>query len=1022
MTIRNLHFVSHTHWDREWYLTYQQFRLKLVHLMDNLLALLNTDPGYQHFMLDGQTIVLDDYLSIRPENELEIRKFVQNGRLLIGPWYTMPDEFLVSPEAITRNLLQGSRATSRFGLCMKVGYIPDTFGHIGQMPQILRGFGIDKACVQRGLSDEPCELWWEGPDGSRVLLAYLRNGYSNAAGLPTLEPDRFITEIDNLVKSLLPYTATDQILLMHGTDHMEPPWNTSHLIAYAKSHLKDYHSTHSTLPVYLNTVQSFIQNNEVAIPTVKGELRSPKRHPLLTGVLSTRIWIKQRNHACESLLEKWAEPFSTWANYIKDPTRGTSQSLRPLPELSNNIINPAPILQHAWRILMECQSHDSICGCSIDQVYEEMRPRFDQVEQIGEEITRQSLEVLSASINTTHNKLENGSFLTIPIIVFNPNPGPRTDYVTLKIDLPSEVDHFEIIDENEVRTTYQITGSDSRELINVVMDRAEIIAGLAMIHDGRVAGMVIRSLNYRREGDQLHIDVELVETGEPDISLWNRGMQEFNNLTADMQLNKFVIHARSPAVTSLMFIARDVPAFGYRTYWLRGFTPSTADSKKLLKLNRAVQILMPIARRITQLSFVNKRLSQPRAHIKTDKPYLMTNEFFIVEASPRDGTLTITDQRSGMTYPGLNRIVDGGDCGDEYNFSPPFNDTIISPSLQDVQIIHGSVQLILHLTFLLKLPRELSPDRHSRSRDHIYLPIQMQVTLTKGVPRVDIHADIENYGRDHRLRVHFPVPFKPYHVYYDGHFEILERGVHLPIYDDAWVEQPRPERPQRLFTDVTDGVQGLMIANRGLPEIEVSENDMGNTEIMLTLLRCVGWLSRDDTSTRKGHAGPMIPTPGAQLPGTYSFDYAIIPHSGSATGIFPSTLPLDQAWDFNNPLRAVSTSIHNGQLPCSNSFIRTLSTVKKPYRDKGLPNSPEMQNLYVISTVKTAEDGSGCIVRGYNIGPELLEVTLVPWRYFDHAEKLNLSETTVAVLNPGSDGEVTFPVRQHEIVTVKFMD
>ena len=134
--MNTLHLISHTHWDREWYQTFQQFRLHLVHMIDGLLYILDTDPQYQHFMLDGQTIVLEDYLQIRPEREADLRKYIQNGRILIGPWYLMPDEFLVSPEAIIHNFLEGDRIARQFGPKMMVGYIPDTFGHIGQMPQI----------------------------------------------------------------------------------------------------------------------------------------------------------------------------------------------------------------------------------------------------------------------------------------------------------------------------------------------------------------------------------------------------------------------------------------------------------------------------------------------------------------------------------------------------------------------------------------------------------------------------------------------------------------------------------------------------------------------------------------------------------------------------------------------------------------------------------------------------------------------------------------------------------------------
>ena len=189
--MRNIHVVSHTHWDREWYLSFQSFRLKLVHLVDELLDLLEKDPHFKFFMLDGQTIALDDYLAMRPKKEALLRKHIRNGRILIGPWHILPDMYLVGPELHIRNLLQGDRTARRFGSKMMVGYIPDPFGHPGQLPQILRGFGIETACLWRGLDEEPTEFWWEAPDGSRVLMAYLRDGYGNGASLPAGNPPAF---------------------------------------------------------------------------------------------------------------------------------------------------------------------------------------------------------------------------------------------------------------------------------------------------------------------------------------------------------------------------------------------------------------------------------------------------------------------------------------------------------------------------------------------------------------------------------------------------------------------------------------------------------------------------------------------------------------------------------------------------------------------------------------------------------------------------------------------------------------
>ncbi|MBC7218357.1 MAG: alpha-mannosidase, partial [Candidatus Caldatribacterium sp.] len=161
----NLHFVSHTHWDREWYETFDAFRYRLVRLMDHLLDILERDPRYQSFLLDGQTVVLEDYLEIRPENRERLKKMIQSGRIFIGPWYVLPDEFLVSGETHIRNLLFGRDICRNFGAVMKIGYLPDSFGHIAQMPQILRKSGIEFAILWRGVPESiaTSEFYWESP-------------------------------------------------------------------------------------------------------------------------------------------------------------------------------------------------------------------------------------------------------------------------------------------------------------------------------------------------------------------------------------------------------------------------------------------------------------------------------------------------------------------------------------------------------------------------------------------------------------------------------------------------------------------------------------------------------------------------------------------------------------------------------------------------------------------------------------------------------------------------------------------
>jgi mannosylglycerate hydrolase len=275
------------------------------------------------------------------------------------------------------------------------------------------------------------------------------------------------------------------------------------------------------------------------------------------------------------------------------------------------------------------------------------------------------------------------------------------------------------------------------------------------------------------------------------------------------------------------------------------------------------------------------------------------------------------------------------------------------------------------------------------------LPITTSIRLAAGVPRVEIHTEVDNRARDHRLRVHFPAPIAVQEADFDGHFEIVHRPIGLPVFDDTWVEQPRPEKPQRAFTSLSDGKIGLTIANRGLPEAEALKTTNEQTEIAVTLLRCVGWLSRDDFITRKGHAGPGMETPGAQLPGKHAFDYAILPQTSG-------NLPFELAYAFQAPLRTVNTPLHAGALPAASALVQV--------------TPPE----FVISAIKSAEDGNGWIVRGYNLTGQPLDVKLTPWRPFDHVECVNLAEEALDILIPDADGSIYLSVGKHAIVTLRF--
>jgi alpha-mannosidase len=280
-----IHIISHTHWDREWYLTYEQFRLRLVGLIDRLLDLLESQPDFEFFHLDGQTIVLEDYLELRPHNEPRLRRLIAAGRILVGPWYDMPDEFLVSGESIVRNLARGHRLARRFGTPMPVGYLPDLFGHVAQMPQILRNFALDNAILWRGFGGPRAEYWWEAPDGSRVLMMHLPpEGYCNATRVH-LKPESMLERTRSAIEREAARTSVGEVLLMNGVDHVEPHPVIPEL-ARTVSQALGVAVRHSTLPAYVDAVRRAVQNGKAeSLEVVRGELRGGEDYAnLLPGV------------------------------------------------------------------------------------------------------------------------------------------------------------------------------------------------------------------------------------------------------------------------------------------------------------------------------------------------------------------------------------------------------------------------------------------------------------------------------------------------------------------------------------------------------------------------------------------------------------------------------------------------------------------------------------------------------------------------------------------------------------------
>lgn len=221
--MKKVHIVPHMHWDREWYFSTEESRILLVNNMEEIMEMLENHPDYPYYVLDGQTAILEDYFAIKPENKERVRKLVQSGKLIIGPWYTQTDEMVVGGESIVRNLLYGLKDCEEFGSPMKIGYLPDSFGQSSQMPQILKGFDIKYSIFWRGTSErhgtDNTEFYWETDEGSKVLVQLFPLGYAIGKYLPEDE-EKLQERMEKYFKVLDRGATTENIILPNGHDQM----------------------------------------------------------------------------------------------------------------------------------------------------------------------------------------------------------------------------------------------------------------------------------------------------------------------------------------------------------------------------------------------------------------------------------------------------------------------------------------------------------------------------------------------------------------------------------------------------------------------------------------------------------------------------------------------------------------------------------------------------------------------------------------------------------------------------------
>lgn len=812
-----IHVVSHTHWDREWRFPFAVSKIKLMDCLDNVIKLLETDPDFHHFMCDGQMIMVDDYLDYRPEKRKTVERLAREGKLVLGPWYSLIDEFLSSGESVVRNMLAGYRAAEAMGASQKIGYCPASFGHISQIPQIVSGFGFDTAIFSRGLSSEAMpdmEYIWEGADGTQVLAAHMvedstKSNFTKWVYLPSvtghmadLEPQVdnvngipfILSDMDSAPKTMFyalnPFYKVDVdvayervlklkeymltrckvpvLLFLDGVDQMEASPYVTELINKVNERLAETTGdklVHSTLEKYFDALKEKTgwdaesRKSRMDLKSIKGEMRYPNKLTTSCGffgaVAMARMYQHKRNEICENLLERWAEPMACFA-----AIEGKEYPTAPLRE--------------AWQYIYANHTHDCLPGCARDEVHDNVMHRYDQIEQISRDVLERSLMQLS-----TKTDLSAYGDQELALIVYNSLPFERSETVTAFIDFPSRqwVDDFVILD-GDKEIPFQST---------------------------------TRHTAYRL-------------------------LVKYLDLNSGIPLQRFKV----------TFRAEDIPSMGYKTFKVKyayGNQPGGHIYKD--KLARKYPGRLVTARNT------------------------MENEHLRV-AFNLDGTFTLTHKATGREYKDQHYFEDACMGGDIWSPVSPGVDLGVVNTLSRparIQLVEdGPAIATYRVEYELSLPVGLDKETQTPKPERRTVTLVSEISLRAGSRRLDITTKFDNVVEDHMLRVMFPTDLQVEESAAEGQFDVVKRPVVKPHLPD-FVEPPEINHPQQGFVDASDGNVGLGLLNEGLRAFQLLDDE--RRTLSMVLIRSVN---------APGVAA--LVQKGAQCQGPQEFRYAVCPHEG----------------------------------------------------------------------------------------------------------------------------------------------
>jgi len=761
---KKIYIVSYTHWDREFRFDFETTRMWLVKLWDNVLETMAKKPDYKHFMMDGQFVLVDDYLEIRPEKEDEIRKLTADGRLQLGPWYTLPDSSSIHGESLIRNLMTGLKKSREFGGAMEVGYNVFSFGQISQLPQIYSGFDIDFIFFYKHMDRKRSrydEFVWEAPDGTQVLTSrlgkearwnFFLTGHipivynldpchedwqykwgdlgktfhlcesDNYAGFHfVIEPETGFHK-ENIKKGFEQTLATlqdtavpEQLLFFDGMDFTEHHPSIPEIIATANELFGDeYEITHSTLAEYIKAIKPLLAKRDIDVVT--GEMMDGPVGSIHADVCSVHPNLKRKNSLAENKLFGLAEPLATVAW-----TQGENYPIKHIEKVLN--------------YLFLSQSHDSLHGIGPKSMCDDITNRLLQADVIAENVAVKSMQSLAAKIDTA--SIEDTDIF---LAVFNSSAFPRTEVVEAYIDVPKEIAVDQLI----------IEDADGKAVPLYLMEKSETKAGI--YHP--------RSRNMPFYVTRFHV----------------------------------------------LFEAGDVSAMGYKVFkvkWTeKGLYPYPHEDWDPLKL--PFETLCNGRPRGAENEFVSLEIASDGAleiiNKSTGKVYRGLNYFM---DGGEDGNLYF------HRPPELDRVITS-------RGTPAKISRVVDSPLMAKFVVETS----------MLLPLYLDKQKHRRCEFETEVPIRSEITLHRCSPVVEIVTTVDNKVRDHFLRVCFATGLEAENTYAGGLFDVnVYSTTHTR--DGDYRDQKLTRHHQHMFMGISDGKEGLAVLGDSLRDYEIVDHTKG---------------------------------------------------------------------------------------------------------------------------------------------------------------------------------------------------